>query len=163
MLRISATYNTTRASWYEVMGIMVTWEAWNSRHGVDPFDHKLNEKGHVTHGYLPQNNDNGGSYSRRDQRDDAPAVLHAHGQHLRLPVRSGRLHATGHNRCIPTIRKGQQLKFVNNDASPLSPGNPLDPTAAYMASVFHTVTACKSPCGLNTGISYPLANVQGRL
>jgi len=27
--------------------------------------------------------------------------------------------------------------------------------------VFHTVTTCQSPCGLNTGISYPLANGPG--
>jgi plastocyanin len=30
-----------------------------------------------------------------------------------------------------------------------------------MHSVFHTVTACQNPCGLNTGISYPLANGPG--
>src|SRR5262249_26584961 len=65
-------------------------------------------------------------------------------------------------RCIPTIHRGQRLKFVNYDASPLNPGIPfVNPTAAYMASVFHTVTACKRPCGLNTGISYPLANGAG--
>ena len=66
--------------------------------------------------------------------------------------------ATGPDRCIPTIRQGQSLKFVNDDASPLSPGDPINPSAAYMVSVFHTVTACQDPCGLNTGISYPLAN-----
>ena len=32
-----------------------------------------------------------------------------------------------------------------------------------MDSVFHTVTSCKNPCGLNTGISYPLANGTGQL
>ena len=62
VLRISATYDTTRASWYEVMGIMVVWEAWDQR-GTDPFTHRLDEQGHITHGYLRQNNDNGGSYS----------------------------------------------------------------------------------------------------
>ena len=30
-LRISATYETRRASWYESMGIMVVWEAWTIR------------------------------------------------------------------------------------------------------------------------------------
>src|ERR1700721_1195650 len=67
----------------------------------------------------------------------------------------------GANHCTPTIRQGQQLTFVNDDASPLSPGNPLNPSVAYMASIFHTVTSCQSPCGLNTGISYPLANGAG--
>jgi plastocyanin len=28
----------------------------------------------------------------------------------------------------------------------------------YVRSIFHTVTDCQNPCGLNTGISYPLAN-----
>jgi hypothetical protein len=73
----------------------------------------------------------------------------------------GDFDATGANRCTPTIREGQSLTFVNDDASPLSPGNPLTPSLAYMASVFHTVTACRNPCNLNTGVSYPLANVPG--
>jgi plastocyanin len=30
-----------------------------------------------------------------------------------------------------------------------------------VGSIFHSVTACAYPCGLNTGISYPLANGPG--
>lgn len=37
----------------------------------------------------------------------------------------------------------------------------MNPSRAYMASIFNTVTACQNPCGLNTGISYPLANGGG--
>ena len=37
VLRISATYNTTRASWYESMGIMVVWEAWNTEGRTETF------------------------------------------------------------------------------------------------------------------------------
>ena len=33
-LRISTTYETKRASWYESMGIMVVWEAWNDQTGT---------------------------------------------------------------------------------------------------------------------------------
>jgi hypothetical protein len=69
--------------------------------------------------------------------------------------------ATGADRCIPSVTEGHSLTFVNDDASPLSPGNPLNPSRAYLASVFHTVTSCQNPCGLNTGISYPLANGTG--
>ena len=36
MLRISATYETKRASWYESMGIMVVWEAWDDRDRPGP-------------------------------------------------------------------------------------------------------------------------------
>ena len=43
VLRISATYESKLASWYEVMGIMVVWEAWNDQAGVNPFAHKLDE------------------------------------------------------------------------------------------------------------------------
>src|SRR5205807_7678384 len=49
-LRISATYETKRASWYESMGIMVAWEAWDDQTGADPFSHRLDQKDHVTHG-----------------------------------------------------------------------------------------------------------------
>ena len=53
VLRISTTYDSKLSSWYEVMGIMVVWEAWGSElHGVNPFTTKLNEVGHVTHGHL---------------------------------------------------------------------------------------------------------------
>ena len=55
------------------------------------------------------------------------------------------------------------MTFHNDDGSPLSPGLPgIDPSAAYMQSIFHTITACKDPCGLDTRISYPLANGAGR-
>lgn len=34
----------------------------------------------------------------------------------------------------------------------------LSPSQAYVNSVFHTITACQNRCGLDTGISCPLAN-----
>ncbi|MGZ4186864.1 MAG: hypothetical protein ACXVFA_15720, partial [Solirubrobacteraceae bacterium] len=47
-------------------------------------------------------------------------------------------------------------------ASPLDPGVPgIAPSQAYIQSIWHTVTACQDPCGLDTGISYPLANGAG--
>ena len=64
---------TTRASWYESMGIMVVWEAWDDQTGVDPFTHTLDQIGHVTHGHLPENNHHGGSQSLgRRQRSAVP-------------------------------------------------------------------------------------------
>ena len=69
--------------------------------------------------------------------------------------------STGSDRCTPTIRRGQSLTFVNNDAYPLASFNPFSPSQAYLSSVFHSVTACQYPCGLDTGISYPLANGAG--
>ena len=65
-LRISATYETKRASWYESMGIMVAWEAWDSESGgvpgsTDPFSHATDQAGHVTHGHLAENRHHGGT------------------------------------------------------------------------------------------------------
>jgi hypothetical protein len=160
VLRISATYNTTRASWYEVMGIMVVWEAWGGHGGTDPFTHPLGEQGHVTHGRLRQNEYLGGTYSLGAAKTYPRCFTHTV-EISEFQYNPGDFTATGANRCSPTIREGQSLTFVNEDASPLSPGNPLSPSRAYMASVFHTVTTCRDPCNLNTGISYPLANGPG--
>jgi hypothetical protein len=161
VLRISATYNTTRASWYEVMGIMLVWEAWGQQGGINPFNHKLDQRGHITHGYLKQNNDNGGSHSLKINPMTFPRCFTHKVTISGFQFNPGDFTATGANRCMPTIRQGQQLTFTNYDASPLDPGSPFAPSQAYMASVFHTITACRNPCGLNTGISYPLANGKG--
>jgi hypothetical protein len=162
VLRISSTYETRRASWYESMGIMVVWEAWNGQGGTDPFKHRLDEEGHVTHGHLAEDNNHGGAFSLRANpskfRDCSRRQINISG----FTFNPGDFTATGSDRCTPTIREGRSLKFVNDDASPLPVGNVLAPSQAYMASVFHTVTACKNPCGLDTGISYPLANGRGR-
>ncbi|MGI8507332.1 MAG: hypothetical protein ACR2MK_11135 [Solirubrobacteraceae bacterium] len=162
VLRISTTYDTRRASWYESMGIMVVWEAWNEQGGIDPFTRRLDQRGHVTHGHLAEDDDHGGAYSITGANPAKfPACFRRKVTISGFIFNPGDFTATGSNRCIPTIRQGQQLTFVNDDASPLFPGNPIAPTRAYMASVFHTVTACQNPCGLNTGISYPLANGRG--
>jgi hypothetical protein len=160
-LRISATYETKRASWYESMGIMVVWEAWDDETGRDPFTHATDQRGHVTHGHLAENNHHGGS-----------AVVTANVKTFKrcfthkvviggFRYSPGDLSATGSQRCAPTIRKGQSLTFVNADAYNAGPLNPFSPSKLYLASIFHSVTSCQYPCGLNTGISYPLANGAG--
>jgi hypothetical protein len=161
VLRISATYNTTRASWYEVMGIMVVWEAWDDDRGVDPFTHRLDQHGLITHGRLRENEYLGGTYALKVKPSTYPRCFTHTVQIADFTYDPGDFTATGANRCVPTIRQGQRLTFKNYDASPFGVGDPLFPSAAYMASVFHTVTSCRAPCSLNTGISYPLANVSG--
>ena len=160
-LRISATYDTRKASWYESMGIMVVWESWNESGGTDPFTHAIDQTGHITHGHLAEDNNHGGAYSLSYNPAKFPDCRRSQVTISGFQFNPGDFTATGGNRCIPTINQGQSLTFVNYDASPLSPGNPLNPSQAYMDSVFHTVTACQNPCGLNTGISYPLANGPG--
>jgi hypothetical protein len=161
VLRISATYDTRHASWYESMGIMVVWEAWNGQGGTDPFTHALDQQGHLTHGHLAEDNDHGGAYPLGVNLKTMPECQRHRVTISQFMFNPGDFTATGSNRCIPTIHAGHSLTFINDDASPLSPGNPLSPSLAYMKSVFHTVTACQNPCGLNTGISYPLANGPG--
>jgi hypothetical protein len=179
VLRISSTYNTTRASWYESMGIMVAWEAWDSEtgldpftgvrdagahvSGVDPFAHAIDQAGHMTHGHLAENNHHGGTpWLTIDPNTLRGCRTHTV-QIAGFVYNPGDLESSaGAQRCSPTIRQGQSLTFHTEDASPLSPGLPgIAPTAAYIASIFHTITACQAPCGLDTGISYPLANGAG--
>jgi hypothetical protein len=167
-LRTSVTYETKRASWYEVMGIMVAWEAYNDTTGVNPFTHKLDEQGHVTHGYLPENNDNGGSFSLGLKTNNYRTCHPAQVRIKQFQYHPGDFTASGRDRCIPTITSGQSLTFTNQDAQPAPSGTPgiglgtiLNPPSWYTKSIFHSVSSCQSPCGLNTGISYPLVNGAG--
>jgi hypothetical protein len=165
VLRISTTYETRRASWYESMGIMVVWEAWADERGVDPFVHALDQRGHVTHGHLAENNHHGGLRALGVNLSTFPNCrrrkVFIGGFHF-LP---GDFTATGADRCVPTVRRGSSLKFINEDASSQSSfsySSLINPNPFYLQSIFHTITACQNPCGLNTGISYPLANGRGR-
>jgi hypothetical protein len=158
VLRISSTYDTRRASWYEVMGIMVVWEAWDDTRGIDPFTHRLDERGHITHGHLPENNYHGGTAWIGVNPLARPEcavkrVIIAGFRYL-----PGDFRDKGSDRCIPTISRGHSITFVNEDANPLGTfGNLLSPSPFYLQSIFHTVTSCGKPCDLNYGISYPLA------
>ncbi len=96
-LRISATYETRRASWYESMGIMVAWETWDSESGgvpgsFDPFSHATDQTGHTTHGHLAENRHHGGSVDHQRQPEEVPGVLHPPRCHRRLPLHAGGLH-----------------------------------------------------------------------
>jgi hypothetical protein len=161
VLRISATYDTTRASWYEAMGIMVVWEAYNDQTGVDPFTHPLDEKSHTTHGHLAENNHHGGNLSLGVNLKTFPTCMRSRVTIEKFRFDPGDFTAVGANRCTPTVREGRSITFTNEEASPFSTFNLANPTPEYLASVFHAVTACENPCGLNTGISYPLANGKG--
>jgi plastocyanin len=177
-LRVSTTYETRRASWYESMGIMVVWEVWANQTGVDPFAgrrdlrarvtsinpfaHAIDERGHVTHGHLAENNHHGGT-SWLTVDPNTLRSCRTHNVDIAGFVFSpGDLESPGKQRCAPTVKEGHSITFHNEDASPLSPGIPgIDPSAAYVSSIFHTITSCQDPCGLDTGISYPLANGAG--
>jgi hypothetical protein len=160
-LRINATYETRRASWYESMGIMVVWEAYGDPTGVDPLTHRLDQSGHVTHGHLPENNHHGGSISLHASLSKFASCSTRLVRINNFRFSPGDFTATGRQRCVPTVRKGQSLTFENDDANPLAQFVIVPPNPAYLASIFHSVTSCQNPCGLDTGISYPLANGTG--
>jgi hypothetical protein len=162
VLSVSATYDSKIASWYEVMGIMVVWEAWNDTQGVNPFSHQLDQTSHLTHGHLAENSYYGGSayigVNPTAWAECAKKKVVIAGFHY-LP---GDFSSKGSTRCIPTITKGHSLEFVNQDANPMGTFNPVTPNPFYLESVFHTVTSCKDPCDLNYGIAYPVSNGNAR-
>ena len=159
-LRISAAYETKRASWYESMGIMVVWMANGTPSGPDPFVHAPPQNGHVTHGRLPENRDNGGETNLGVNANKFPSCPTTNVKIQNFVYIPGDLF-NGTSQCAPTITKGSSLTFTNLDAVFLPTFDIVDPPAGYLTEVFHTVTSCQNPCGLNTGISYPLANGAG--
>jgi plastocyanin len=160
VLRVSATYDSKLASWYEVMGIMVVWEAWGGQNGVNPFTQRLDQRGHVTHRHLRENSYYGGTRSVGVNPNSLSAcrtnqVIIAGFKYI--PA------VRGNPNCVPTVKPGRSITFTNGDANPMGTFSPINPNPFYLASVFHSVTTCKYPCGLNYGISYPLANGPGNL
>jgi hypothetical protein len=144
ILKVSTTYDTSRASWYEGMGIMVVFMA-DSGPGRDPFKIKVDYPGKLTHGHLPENNNHGGGAF------GLPDALHlSDGPFAGNPIGikdfiygQGDLNATGSAGLPPVIHEGQSLSFVSGDAG---------------RDIYHTITACKAPCNRATGVAYPLAN-----
>ena len=145
MLSVSATYDTSRSSWYESMGIMIS--AFNpGGTGPDPFATSVDAPGKVTHGHLRENRNHGGAFGGLP---DARRLLAAPPAKSRTVPISGFLYGqgdlgmTGRKGRPPTIRPGQSVRFVNRDAD---------------RNIFHTITSCKAPCNGATGIAYPLAD-----
>jgi plastocyanin len=149
VLSITGTYDSRRASWYESMGIMVVAVAAGARGGVDPFRHRVDLPGRLTHGHLAENNNHGGgpvvlpdAVKMLDGPADQPVIDISQFQYgqgdLTLSSPAGR---------PPVIHAGASLTFHNSDAS---------------QTIFHTITSCRAPCNRATGIAYPLADGAAR-
>jgi len=151
ILSTTATYDTTRASWYEVMGIMVVGITKDDEGGVDPFTGQVDQTDYLTHGRLPENEDPAGT--RKVNSVYANSIRLRQGPFLsRVVIRNfafsqGDLAVSGKAGLPPSVPQGKSLTFVNQD-------NPLTVR-------FHTVTACKAPCNRGSGISFPLADGNG--
>jgi hypothetical protein len=153
-LSVSATYDTSHASWYEVMGIIdPLWYTTDpSVTGKDPFAEDVDWHGVVTHGHLPENDNHGGT--GQPVLPDAARMLAARAASTTVAIRSfvyaqGDLSLPGAAGRPPVIHQGGTLTFRNFD-SPKG-GDP-------RLAVYHTITACANPCNKGAGIAYPLAD-----
>lgn len=153
-LNVSATYDTSRASWYESMGIMVVWWADGNKKGAkDPFRSRIDVHGKLTHGHLPENDRHGGKprSSLRDARTRADGARTDNVLIQNFLYGVGDFNLPGKRSRPPLVKAGQSLRFTNLDATAATtPQN----------SAYHTITACKAPCTGTTGIAYPLANAK---
>jgi len=147
VLRVSATYDTTRASWYESMGIMLGWVSADGPQGPDPFTTAPPaSSGVLTHGHLAENDNHGGTPTGQPDPTalpDGPGAINNRvdiAAFEYLPGNNGLLSPLGNP---PAVMQGTPLGFDNVDAA---------------GQIFHTITACKAPCTGSTGISYPLAD-----
>jgi hypothetical protein len=145
VLSTSATYDTSRGSWWESMGIMIAYMA-NGGAGDNPFTKRVNRPGKPTHGHLPENdNHGGGPTSLPDPRQlpdgpENPGFVDL----VDFRYQLGDLSLGDPARNPPVIRAGQALTF--RDAGDNARG------------VYHSITSCKPPCNRATGIAYPIAD-----
>jgi hypothetical protein len=148
VLKVSTTYDTTRMSTYEDMGIGVLY-AIDGANGPDPFAQQVDTTGEPTHGHLPEDGNYGGAPTGLpDPRGlpDGQSVQNGAGiaNFVYMP---GDLSESGSLANPPVVGKAASLQFTNFDSS---------------ASIPHTVTSCRAPCNGSTGISYPLADGPAR-
>jgi hypothetical protein len=151
VVKVHATYDISKASWYETMGIMVTWFAQGERpDGKDPFTQGVDPNGLLTHGHLAENNNHGGSPVGLPNPTSLLAGPPTNNVNIKeFTYGRGDLALTGKSGRPPVVKRGKSLKFTNLDSLP---GTPLNQAA------YHTITACRAPCNKLTGIAYPIAN-----
>lgn len=167
VVSISATYDVSKASWYESMGILpFAYVAGRLEpNSADPFDAgdagafeaMVDAGGVLTHGRLAEN---------RDDKANKPLGL-ADPRKLK----SGKLMPASGVKVIeslftpggfsalrgfpasamrpPVVRPGRSVTFTSLDA--LANQSIYDQT-------WHSVTSCAAPCNRDSGIGYPLAN-----
>jgi plastocyanin len=146
VLETTATYDSERASWYESMGIMLSWFVPGGSGGDDPFATPVDVKGVLTHGHLAENDNHGGAPNPKDYSDltDLPSVPAPEV----VPIENF-VYARGDMsvaNSVPTVKAGGTITFDNSIDAPLENG------------IWHTITSCKAPCNRSTGIAYPLAD-----
>ncbi len=152
LVNVSATYDVKRASWYESMGIMplAVYDGADAG-GVDPFAGTIPQRGVLTHGHLPENDNHGG---KPQGLPDARRLLSGAPVAGKLKILDfvytrGDLQLTGRAGRPPVVKQGASLTFENLDATA---------STSNEDSIYHTITSCRAPCAASTGIAYPLAD-----
>jgi hypothetical protein len=145
VIRVSGTYDTRRASWYESMAIMPAMFDPGGT-GADPFSTDVDVEGAVTHGHLPENDGHGGRFSGLP--DPRALLARPVGGSRTVAINGfvygqGDLSAPGRRGRPAEVRRGRGVTFVNRDSR---------------RTIFHTITSCNAPCNRSTGIAYPLAD-----
>lgn len=147
-LRVTATYDTKRQSWYEVMGIMIAYVSYDTA-GVDPFASAVATRGYITHGLLPENADPLGDVPIANLPNPI-AEIGTVAPNDTVEIKNFTYSPGAINEELggglsdpPVIKHGQSLTFVNEDNS---------------LNIYHTVTGCSLPCTASTGSHYPLAD-----
>jgi plastocyanin len=144
---VHATYDTRRADWYEVMGIMPV-AVYNGTLAGDPAvkdaqDPNIPQNEVLTHTHLSENDNHGGGPTGAPDPFSLPSAP-APDNTIGIQTFAYRGDPSA-GPSVPTIEPGQALTFRNYDAVPT-------------VNAFHTITACKEPCTGSTGIAYPIAN-----
>ncbi len=161
VVAVHATYDTSKASWYESMGIMGTQVA-DGHQGVDPFTSSYPTRGPVSHGPLAENRNHGDKttqiYPDPIKLLDGPV---SDGGQVTIDdffYSQGNLAGGGFPARPPVLHQGQTLTFKNNDAAPGVIGRVFGGSGGTDLPAYHTITDCKAPCNRSSGIAYPLAN-----
>jgi plastocyanin len=142
---VHATYDTRRAEWYEVMGIMpvAVYDGTGVTGAKDAQADGIPQTEVLTHGHLSENDNHGGSPT---SAPDPFSLSSAPAPNNTIGIQSFAYQGVPNaGPSVPTIEPGQTLTFRNYDAIP-------------RVNAFHTITACKEPCTGSTGIAYPIAN-----
>jgi plastocyanin len=166
VVSIHATYDVSKASWYEAMGIfpLAVTKA-DDPAAKDPFDdaaavkQMYDEGGILTHGRLPENID---TPAGKNLHVPNPKKLGSRGKKVGpsgigiegfqytnggYSVLKGHKTKKGLER-PPVVKPGSRVVFTNFDALPSENLN---------QQAWHTITGCKAPCNKGAGIGYPLA------
>ena len=152
-LRTNVTYDVSKASWYESMGIMPLAVYYgDSVPGTDWTKKSLPQTQVYTHGHLAENNGHGGK-TVSGAVNPLTLLNGTPSDGTTISIKNfayglGDFTNSGSALRPPTVQQGGTFDFRNDDST----GN------QYTDYAYHTITACANPCNKSVGISYPRAD-----